>query len=168
MTALSNQKGFTLLEIALVMAFSAGIWISVGHTFSAGIQASQTIHDGQDKIHAAQIALSRMTEDLITLTPERLIGIYTDAIEFIDSDGNTVVYEVSSESKLLRDSDTVAENINELSISCLDQNGQATTFANDVRKIAITLSLTSPNTSDGIALSTTVLPRGYIYSSYGK
>lgn len=168
MTFLNNQKGFTLLEVALVVAFSIGIWICVGHTFSAGIQASQTIHNGQEKIHEAQSALSRMTEDLITLTPERLIGIYTDAIEFMDGNGNTVVYEVSSESKLLRDSETVAENISELSISCLDQDGQVTAVANDVRKIAITLSLTTSHASDAIALSTAVLPRGYIYSSYGK
>lgn len=166
MTFFNNQKGFTLLEVALVIAFSVGIWISVGHTFAASIQASQTIHNGQNKIHEAQNALSRMTEDLITLTPERLIGIYTDAIEFMDSEGNTVVYEVSSDYKLLRDSETVAEDIGTLAINCLDQDGQVTAVANDVRKIAITLSLTTSNASDEIALSTTVLPRGYIYSSY--
>lgn len=166
MTPLMNQKGFSLLEVALVVVFSVFIWITVAHTFFAGIQASQSIHDGQDTIHEVQSALNRMTKDLIALTPERLTGIYTDAIEFIDSDGNTIVYEVSEESRLLRDSDTVAENINELSISCLDQNGIATTNANDVRKISVTLSVISKDTSDAIAMSTTVLPRGYIYSSY--
>lgn len=166
MIFLNNQKGFTLLEVALVIAFSVGIWICVGYTFSASIQASQTIHNGEEKIHEAQNALSRMTEDLITLTPERLIGIYTDAIEFMDGEGNAIVYEVSSEAKLLRDSETVAEDIGALSISCLDQDGQVTAVANNVRKIAITLSLTTANASDEIALSTTVLPRGYIYSSY--
>lgn len=60
----SRAAGFTLLEVMLALAILAFITATLWGTFNRTATVKQRIEAGQDRVHAARIALARITRDV--------------------------------------------------------------------------------------------------------
>jgi prepilin-type N-terminal cleavage/methylation domain-containing protein len=89
-----NQRGFTLAELAVVMAV---IGIIMAGVFVIQMQGEQAYLLGSSRVETqqnARVALDLMTRELRSAQSISAIGSATD-ITFVDENGNTVVYALS-------------------------------------------------------------------------
>lgn len=153
-----NQTGFTLIELLISIVMLGIISVVVGRIMFEGLTTMQT----SDKVTSVGwqglIALERLTVDVHRIRSKSDITTVTASqFTFTDVNGTSVSYTLSG-GKLMRGSQTLADDIQSITFSYLDATGAATTTAANVRYVKLAMTLVNDGLS--IPMATLVGVRG--------
>jgi len=134
-------KGFTLIELIIVIAITGIIVAGSSSLLLRGVEAYIA---GKTDINAswqANSAIERMTRDLRAVSSANAIIIATSS-EFAvqDINGIAIDYQVVN-GQLLRNTQVLADRIQNVTFTYYDANGAVTASVNAIRYIGITLNI---------------------------
>ena len=164
-----NKKGFTLIEAVLCIVISS---IMVGVTSQAMIGNLTTyafISNRQATLSDMRYAMNLMTNELTRITTATIQSISANSITFTDINGNGATYSTgmqNGELTLLKNNEALAGPITSFTLTYRDQNNNVTASIANVRKIQLTLTSAAQSDEGTIALTTTVIPRNFLYANY--
>lgn len=158
---MSNNKGFTLIEMLMVIVILSIILTVGGVLLGAGFSGGFATHEGTYSGSNARVAFERMSEELKEARSPTVGDLTPNAnsITFTKIDGSTVTYSLSGTS-LLRNSQVLADYETALTFTYLTSNNITTTDATQVRCIVISTTVSYKNTT--LPLQTAVCPRNYV------
>lgn len=156
----NRQRGFTLLEMVLVVMLLSILAGVASHMLSGGFNAYLLGKDAVDTNWQARNALEWLMRDLravrsataadLTITP-------SNAITFTNTSGAVVNYALSG-ATLLRNGQPLADGVTALVFSYVQKNGKTTaTAVGQVHYITVELSVTQSGITK--TLRATVRPR---------
>lgn len=158
---MKSQKGFTLIELVMVIILLSIVAAIASKMLTQGLNALLT---GQNVISAnwqGQIAMERMSRDILLVrSPAAITTIAANNFAFTDMSNNTVSYSLSGTSLTLTqngNSEVLANGILSLTFSYFDRNGTSTATATLVRQIRISINVTQNNAN--YTLTTAIYPR---------
>lgn len=154
---MNREAGFTLVEVVVTLVL-VGIMATVaGMAIVQGVQGYVFARENATTTHKAQLAMARMSRELIELT--NVTGATAIQIDYDrDSANHTIVF---AGSEVTLEGDVLVNDVSSLSLSYRDSNGNlcAGTDA-DLSTIQIDLVLSRPDTETGtISFTTTIHPR---------
>ena len=118
-----KNKGFTLIELIIVIVI-LGIIVAIGAPLLLSVSDSLAFLVARTAIdQAADIALSRMTREMRRLKDDSSVNTATSSqFSFDDVNSNTISYSLSS-TDLMRNSDILASDVQNLSFTYYDDSG---------------------------------------------
>lgn len=143
-----KMKAYTLIELIIVL-------VVIGIVAGAGVPIMLETADAwfisskfQDNaVSNAMLASSRMSREIRRLLNDASVTTATaSAFSFTDIGSNSITYNLSSTS-LMRNSDTLAENVSALTYTYYDDNGNAIATPvvspnnTDIRRIQVNFSI---------------------------
>ncbi len=156
MFAQTKQKGFTLLEIVLVIIILGIILAGVSDILMLGFRSFIT---GQNIVNAnwqGMVTIERMTRDLSTIRSSSDISVANAGnLTFIDINGNSINYNITG-TQLKRNTQVLTDDVQGLTFNYFDRNGAAPATTADIRYITAALTLKYHKTT--ITLTTGVYP----------
>lgn len=161
---LKSNKGFTIIEAVLSMSLAAIVMALTSQIMLTQLETYNTVSQQQSTVSDIRYTLNRMSGEMLRLETEDIIDVSDNRIDFVDADGNTTYYSLSS-SSIMRGNDTILENVDDMTLTYIDSNGNETNVAANVRQIEI--SITSSDSGTGsYTLSTRIIPRNFMYANY--
>ncbi len=144
-----KEKGFTLIELVIAIVI-LGIIAGIGTPLLLGISDSLAFLVSRTAIdQAGDIALSRMTREMRRLKDDSSVNTATSSqFSFDDVNSNTISYSLSG-TDLMRNSDILASDVQDLSFTYYDDSGSTISTPvvspnkTDIRRIDISLEFTS-------------------------
>jgi prepilin-type N-terminal cleavage/methylation domain-containing protein len=157
---LRHIKGFTLIEIILVIALLAIISAVAVKFYVQQLVAVQTAQNTSDALWQARLAMQRMVTDIGYIQSTSAITTNTSTnLVFTDVTGSSFNYQLSG-SSLLCNSQVLANGVNSLTFTYYDKTGAVTATVANIRYIQIALTITKNNTN--FSLTTSVYLRELI------
>lgn len=160
MHTISKQKGFTLIELIMVIVLLGIIAIVSSRVLIQGLNAFIT---GQNVVEAnwqGQLALERMTRDIRALrSPSDISTATASQLVFTDTTGTTITYALSG-TTLTRNGQALANGIAGFTLSYFDRNGGGSPATANIRYITIDLNITEDNAN--YSVTTSVYPRNLL------
>ncbi len=159
---MKKQKGFTLIEIVIVIAI-LGLVSLIGSVILHG--AFESANTSKDAINAswqARLALARMSSELREIrsaTSSDLNISSNNQISFTDVNGNNISY-TSSGDVIFRNGTEVADDITALTFSYYNANNVITANVNNVR--CIKAEITAVAGSNSTNIQTVICPRNLL------
>lgn len=148
-----KQRGFTLLEIIIVVSLLALMSLAVSRFYSNSLIASQTTQNTTDALWQGRLALARMVIDFRSIQSANAITVNTtNRLVFTDINGTSYDYQLSG-TNLLCNSQVLARGVNSLTFSYYDKTGSVTSTVSNIRYIKISLTVTKNNTNFTITTS---------------
>lgn len=139
---MQKKKGFTLIELVMVLVIMSVISLVLGKSLYQAFQTFQTAEQASEADWSGFIAMQRMVSDIHTIrSAASITTISASNFVFTDVSGNSVQYQLSS-GNLLRNTQTVTNGITALAFTYYDKNGSVTATASSVRYILISLTAT--------------------------
>lgn len=157
------------MEIALAIGLMAIVMAMISQSLLAGLDTFNFVSGRQQMLNDTRYALNRISNELLQIKTEDLITLENDKIEFVDHDGLTASFEESlynGINALYRDNELLLTSIQSFQIKYLDSFGIETADLNSVRQFNVTLVAQGDATQGDLTLTTTVVPRNFIYSNY--
>lgn len=161
-----NQKGFTLLEMMIVVVIASIMAYMIGSVFRSGSRQASAINTTMTVQEAAQRGISRMIEEIRETSPTR-ITVANNSLTFqiptaVDDTGaitwsGNIQYSIGG--------------LNNTQLLRLDGNGNVAVIANDVLQAVFTANVVTAPTLITIRLDTqrqTVEGRPYIKTLTGQ
>lgn len=157
---MNNNKGFTVIELILVIIILSIIARVGGLTLSQGLESYRQAQSLQDAQFQGQLALTRMTRDLQAIPYDAAITTATASqLTYTDASGNNVTYQLSG-SQLMRNSEVLADGISSLSFTYYTSLLASGATSPNIRGIRVQFTVTQNNIS--IPLRTFVSPRNFL------
>jgi prepilin-type N-terminal cleavage/methylation domain-containing protein len=155
---LRRQRGFTLLELVMVIVIIGVISVVIAKIMLQGLQSFATSQNTSEVDWQGLIAMERLTSDIHTIrSPSDITTITASQLTFTDTSGTSVQYSLSG-NNLLRNSQILASGVTGLTFGYLSDTGATTATASAVRYISISLTLVQSNITT--SFSTLVGSRG--------
>jgi prepilin-type N-terminal cleavage/methylation domain-containing protein len=137
-----NRRGFTLVELIMVIAAGSAvaltIWVLFGPVNNWVFTQQRRSGYGE-----ATVAVTRILKEIRRVkAPGQIQTWDADHFQFVDVDNNTVDFQLSG-TDLLRDSDVLARNVSSLAFSYLDKDGAVAGAKGQIRVIKVEVILTS-------------------------
>jgi prepilin-type N-terminal cleavage/methylation domain-containing protein len=174
MNTIRSRKGFTLVEVLIVLAILALLMTAVGTAFEATCRSYSENQDLYENMHMARQALIRMTTDIRTAQGVSQLGV-DDADWFsctlIQAGGSQVRYlyntPASASYDASLDDDTlylVTDPFGAPNAYVLCRNVTALTFDRsevdmNVRNVQISMTVTTPDSGQSQSLNTAAVIR---------
>ena len=133
-----KSKGFTLIEMIMVITISGIIVAGSGFLLTQGIKAYLTGKTDIDTSWQASMAIERMTRDLHAASSITIAG--GGELAIIDIYGNIIDYKVSSH-QLFWNTQVLANNVQSIAFTYYDTNGAITATASAIRYVGISLQI---------------------------
>ncbi len=155
-----KQSGFTIVELVLLIALSSIVAVICSRILSSQLNAIQVSTNIINADTQARVALDRMTRELRNVASAGSLSATSTSkqITFVDSNNNTITYSLSGTS-LLRNSDVLADNIQNLTFTYYDKSGAAISPPPTNATVYITISLVVKLQSSNFTVTTTVFMR---------
>jgi prepilin-type N-terminal cleavage/methylation domain-containing protein len=151
-----KRQGFTLIELIVVILLVAIISIGVASLLNQGFQAYSS---GKNLINAdweTRVALERMSREIRSIpSTNSIITAQPGVFNFIDNYGNNIAYQLSS-TQLMRNSQVLADSVQNLAFTYYANNGTAVTDVNLTNYIGVSVTINYQGTSS--TFSTTIFP----------
>lgn len=160
MKQLLKHQGFTLIELLLVIVVTGIVSVIAGRIIMAEFSGIVTSTNSINATSQARIGFDRMTRELRSIASvNSLLSTSTATqIVFIDADNNTITYSRSG-STLLRNSDVLADGIQNLSFIYYDKNGAIITPPPTTSTAYVKITITFTVQSSTFTATTTVFIR---------
>ena len=142
-----KQKGFTLIELVIVIAILAVLSAIVLPVLQSGFNAYFTERNLVDANWQGSLALSRMTRDIRDIPSTSGISVASATqFTFTDDTNNAVSYTLSG-STLFRNGIALANGVNSVTFGYYSGSGAATASIVSIRYVTITLNITENATN---------------------
>jgi Tfp pilus assembly protein PilW len=167
----SRSRGFTVMELVIVLIVSSVVVISVGPFFTTNINAYMTARAGKDMLQQSRIGFNRMVAEIRRMTQFGLLNLSSQRLEFWyrRADGvvplTSIEYSYSSsKGQILRNDVRLMEGVSAFTITGFTRTGATTTNETQVWRIriSITLGLDDPTCT----MVEEVVPLGFIIQSF--
>jgi prepilin-type N-terminal cleavage/methylation domain-containing protein len=159
MNQLANQRGFTLIELVMVIALLAIITKIASVILSQGLGGYIAAKNITEADWQARLAMSRMTREIRMIRSANDFTLRTASeLAFVDLNGTSIDYKLAGTS-LMRNSQILADNISNLIFSYYDKNGNAASSTGATAYIQIQFTLLQ--TQANFNLSSVVYLRDY-------
>lgn len=137
-----KKSGFTLLEF--IIGMTAGVAIALVAVFLfAPVDNWVYTQSRRSGTSENSAAMMRMLKEIRRIkTPGQIQIFDADHLQFIDIDDQTVDFQKSG-TDLLRDADVLARNVQGLTFSYMDEEGNVTTDVGEIRVVRVELVTTS-------------------------
>lgn len=152
-----KERGFTLIEIVLVIALLGIISVAVMRFYGNSLVATQTMQNTSDALWQARLALERMVIDIRSIRSTADITAYTASnLAFTDINNSSFNYNLSG-TNLLCNSQVLANGINSLTFTYYDKSGVITATLANIRYVKIAITVIKQNAN--FTLTTSVYLR---------
>ena len=164
---MNRQAGFTLIEVVVTLVL-VGIMAAVaGMAIVQGVQGYVFARENATTTQKAQLAMVRMSRELIELTDVTSAGDSPTTIVYDrDSDSHTIAFDNVNACVTL-DAGVLVDDVSSLSLSYWKSDGttawvQGTHPIEDLSTIQIDLALSRPDIDIGTIIFTTTIHPRYI------
>ncbi len=166
-----KQKGFTLVELVLVIALLGILGAVLGPGLSSAIKGFDTVWSRKQTLAQARAAMDRMVREIrLIQSSADVVNVSTStSFQFEYPDGTAITYDLNS-TNLRRNTDTLASNVTSLSFSYYNEQGNTTATASAVRSVGIQLGMDVPGDHGTLTLRTRTFLRntGNNYAAYAS
>ena len=132
------RRGFTIIETIIVVVLVGILSLFFAVYIREGFGAWQFLSGQKSITLSSRAALNRVVKELRQNTE---IKTHTSKeVSFLDVDNNVVTFSQSG-SNLLRDSDILLQNLQDLKFTYLDKDGNETAIPSDIRVIRCRLTV---------------------------
>lgn len=153
-----RQRGFTLMELVMVIAIMGIVSVVVSRIFFQSFQTFIIAQNVTNIDWQALLVMQRFENDVHHIRSSNDIStISSGTFSFVDVSGNTVTYQLSG-SALLRNSQTLATGVQSIAFVYYDSNYAVTASTTSVRYV--TLSVTYIQNNLSLSFSTMAGTRG--------
>jgi len=164
-----HSRGFTLIELIVVMIAMGVLTVSVTPFIRTQIKAYINARNGKDFLQAARIGMSRMMAEMrLIQSPGDIDYGYSDEIQFDISYGNNITYSYSSNAQQLsRENEKLVIGVKSFLIEYFDEHGNKLSTpiifssVNNIRRIRVTMVVGNDNHE--FVLREQVAPRSFYY-----
>ena len=162
-----GQKGFTLLEMVLVIVLLALLFGISSNILMRGLDAYALVISRQDLLERGELAMDRMGRELSPFNLTSLQPPLNDTtLSFRDTRGNLTSFTLVN-GTLTRGAETLITGVAGLDFDYLDGTGALTTIPTNVRRINIELTLTPENNQGNPStLRQEIYLRNLVYGSF--
>ena len=167
--SLIGKKGFTLMELVVVMVVVGVLSVTIAPFIKVNIDSYIQVRNGKDAMQAARIALNRMIEEIKRIpSPNNFIGGYSTSISFRMSDGVRITYKFNSSygtitrrrGGFFSDYIVLLKGVRAFNLTYFGDDGRASSSApSDIRRIKIEINLGTDQ--QNFTLSKEVTPRSF-------
>src|SRR5689334_5144417 len=140
-----REKGFTLIELIMVILIVSIISVVVGKTLYHSFQTFLTIQNITEADWTGYASLDRIANDIHRIrSAGDITTISSNNLVFTDISGTSVQFQLSGNS-ILRNSQTLVSGVSSLSFTYRDKNGSVTATPSSVRYITISVTAQQDN-----------------------
>ena len=140
-----KQRGFTLIELVIVIAIIAIISVVTTKMLVQGLTGMLTAQNVVDANWQGQLAIERMSRDIRMIRSSGDITTNTsNDLAFTDINGNSVEYKLTG-TDLMRNTQILANGVNTLTFIYKDKNGNTIGGTADGMYINMMLTITQKN-----------------------
>lgn len=158
MRHINRAKGFTLIELIMVIVIMGVISVVIGRILFSSLQTFITSQNISDDDWQGLLSLNKFTNDVHNIrSANDILTVSASTFSFVDVTGNTVTYQLSG-SSLLRGGITLASGVSSIAFSYYDKNYTVTATPTNVRYISFSTTQTQNNLS--LSFSTMAGTRG--------
>jgi len=145
MHILSKQKGFTLIEIVVVIVLLGIIAAVTSSVLVTGLSGFLTTQNISEANWSGQLGMERMIRDIRDVRSASDISIFTSReLRFTDMNSNNIYYKLSG-TNLTRNGQILSSGINKVTFNYYDQNGATTATQANIHYVRITIQVTQKN-----------------------
>lgn len=166
---MKQHKGFTLVEMVLVIVVLGAIAGVTAKVMMAGVDAYSLVMSRRDALDHARVGMDRMVRDLQAIHPIQIFWKTNTHLSYINGFISAAHYErrISNGYPILsRNNQELAGNVSLLDFDYLKANGNNAFWPWDIRRINIELNVQSVGGYGTIFLRTEVFPRGLMYANF--
>lgn len=144
---IKKKLGFTLLEFILVIIVLSIIAVVSSQMLAQGLNGFLTSKNVIEADWQGRLALERMGRDIRAIRSSASITTAaSNQLVFTDTNNNSVTYQLSG-TNLTRNTQTLADGIQTLTLAYTDSSGATTAVLANIRYIQITLNITKNNSN---------------------
>jgi len=156
-----HKKGFTLVELVLSIALIALVAFLIAPMFISGVRSYSLVADRKAALAEARLAMDRMTQE-IRLIPSTDDITTWDAgqITFNKPTENNITYTLAG-GNLTRNGAIMAENVDSLAFSYLDQNGDPAVAKADIERVRFEMVKGAGTGHGNLRVRNQVFPRRF-------
>lgn len=145
MQPINRQKGFTLIEMVMVIVLLGIVGVVMSKMLSQSLLAVQTEQQVTDAVWQGQIAVQRMVREITAVrSPADISTASAGTFAFTDNSGTAITYTLSG-STITRNGTIVADGINSLSFTYQDLNGATTAVTTSICYVTLSVNVTLNN-----------------------
>ncbi|MFA4972278.1 MAG: prepilin-type N-terminal cleavage/methylation domain-containing protein [bacterium] len=139
-----RTRGFTLVEFIMVIAATSAVAL-MGWVLFGPVDNWMFTQYRRAGFAENAAAVSRIQKEIRRIKAPGQIQIFTATqLRFVDIDNNTVDFLLSG-TDLMRGADVLARNVQGLTFTYLDKDGNATAVQGQIRVIKVKLAIASGN-----------------------
>jgi competence protein ComGC len=165
------SRGFTVMELVIVLIVSSVIVISVTPFFRTNIQAYMAARTGKEALQQSRIGFNRMMFEIRRIPKNCLLQLDSNILRFWvqDENGNIPGLDVkysysSSNGQILRNDVRLIEGVSDFTVTGFTRTGATTTNETQVWRIQISMTLGVDDPTCTIVEE--VVPLGLIVSQF--
>jgi len=141
---MDSEKGFTLIELVMVMVMVATLAGFIGNIIYYEVNTYKIVTSRKAGLQDSRFAFSKIARDLRQIvSPDSIHQAAADSIRFDDVLDNTISYKFS-ENKILRNGDILLESVSTFQFSYYNNNDNQLTIPisdlSDIRSIGLSMS----------------------------
>jgi len=140
-----NNRGFTLIELIIVIALLGMVSIFLSKIYIQGLVTVQTQQNITDGLSQGMLGIERMARDITSArSPADITTMTTSQFTFVNNLGTSISYTLSG-SNLTRNGDILATGINSLNFGYFDINNTSVATATSLAYVTINMNVTRKN-----------------------
>jgi len=158
-----------MIETVLSIPLIGIVFAMASQVMMTQVDSYEMVASRQGELTDARYSLNRVADELLYLKTSDVLAISSNSISFVDKDGNDTSFSTTvngSTTSLMRGTDELLSGISSFQLTYLDSTGTSTNDMTMLRQIQISITTKAIGTTPGLTLSTTVIPRNFVYASY--
>lgn len=164
-----KQKGFTLIELILTIVLIGIISGVTAKILMTGIDTYSFVTNRKDASQHARVAMERMVDEMILFQWTDVSFMGQSRLSYWDQDGHSSSFKsdtMNGQPVLKRGNDFLAGVLAFLDFDYLRADGSNASFAWQLRRLNIEVSIEALGGYGDITLRTEVFPRNFMYSDF--
>jgi prepilin-type N-terminal cleavage/methylation domain-containing protein len=158
---MQKQRGFTFIEVILVIVLLGIMGAVFGGSFAASMRATLAVDTRKEALQNARVALDRMARDIRLIRSRTAADIPTFTatnLVFTDSYGNAIQFQLVGNT-IQRNGAVLAGNVTALDFDYLQNNGAVAGAANLIWRIVMDVTVLVG--TESVQLRTEVHPTAF-------